>query len=105
MTKATEPTWKIKPKKYKTFRGEAVYGLEGTKESAGGILWAVSYATKKDVKLEEEINGNRDGLKVGDFTGYEAGSVWDADNMEMAVDEAELEVAAILADAELEFGV
>jgi hypothetical protein len=99
-----EPTWKIKPKKYKTFRGEAVYGLEGTKESAGGTLWAVSYATKKDVELEEEINGNRDGLKVGDFTGYEAGDVWNAENIEYAVDEAELEVAAILADAELEFG-
>lgn len=99
-----EPTWKIKPKKYETFRGEATYGLAGTKEGAGGTLWAVSYATKKDVKFEEEFNGNKDGLKVGDFTGYVAGDVWDAENIEIAIDEAEMEIAALLADAKEEFG-
>ena len=104
MIKATEPTWKIKPKKYKTFRGEATYGLAGTKEGAGGTLWAVSYATKKDVEFWTEFDGNKEGLEVGDFTGYVAGDVWNAENIEIAVDEAELEIAAILADAKEEFG-
>ena len=105
MKKATEPTWKIKPKKYKTFRGESVYGLAGTKEGAGGTLWLVSYATKADVEFCEEFNGNKDGLKVGDFTGCIVGEVWDAENIEIAIDEAELEFAALAAEAREEFGV
>ena len=104
MKKAIEPAWKIKPKKYKTFRGEKVYGLAGTKEGAGGTLWVVSYATKETVEFWEEVDGNRDGLEVGDFTGYIAGSVMDAENIETAIDEAELEAAALMADARAEFG-
>jgi hypothetical protein len=103
--KATEPTWKIKPKKYKTFRGESVYGLEGTKEGAGGTLWLVSYATKEDIEFWTEFDGNKEGLEVGDFTGYIVGAVWDAENIEMAIDEAELEAAALAAEAREEFGV
>ena len=104
MIKATEPTWKIKPKKYKTFRGEKVYGLAGTKEGAGGTLWLVSYATKNDVEFWTEVDGNESGLEVGDFTGYIVGEVWDAENIETAIDEAELEAAALTAAARKEFG-
>jgi len=105
MIRAEEPTWKIKPKKYKTFRGEATYGLAGTEEGAGGTLWLVTYADKEWVAFEEEFNGNKDGLKVGDFTGVIVGEVWDAENIEIAVDEAELEFAALAAAAKEEFGV
>jgi hypothetical protein len=103
--KATEPTWKIKPKKYKTFRGESVYGLEGTKEGAGGTLWLVSYATKEDIEFWTEFDGNKEGLEVGDFTGVIVGAVMDAENIEMAIDEAELEAAALAAEARAEFGI
>ena len=105
MIKATEPTWKIKPKKYKTFRGEAVYGLEGTKEGAGGTLWLVSYATKKDIEFWTEFDGNKEGLEVGAFTGVIVGAVMDAENIEIAIDEAELEAAALAAEARAEFGL
>lgn len=98
MTKATEPAWKIKPKKYKTFRGETVYGLAGKKENEGGMLWRVAYVTNKETA--ELI-----GLEVGDFIGSPVGEVWDARNLETAIDEAEVEMAALMAEAREEFGL
>ena len=97
MEKITEPAWKIKPKKYKTFRGETVYGLAGKKENAGGMLWLVAYVT--DAETAEILE-----LEVGDFIGSPVGEVWDARNLETAIDEAELEMAALMAEARAEFG-
>lgn len=96
MEKITEPAWKIKPKKYKTFRGETVYGLAGKKENEGGMLWRVAYA---DAETAEFL-----GLEVGDFIGSPVGEVWDARNLETAIDEGELEMAALIAEARAEFG-
>lgn len=96
----SEPNWKIKPKRYKSFRGSSVYGLD-----ENNTLWLVAYATKNWVATLEDIDGNADGVKVGDFDGCPMGEVWDPDNILIAIDEAEQEVAAVSAAAKVEFGL
>ena len=95
----TEPKWKIEPKHYDSFRGGNTYGLDEQ-----NTLWMVAYVTQSWVDFLVDFDGNADGVQVGDFDGSPVGEVWDADNILTAVDEAELEAAALLAEAKQEFG-
>jgi|1_EtaG_2_1085319.scaffolds.fasta_scaffold01163_9 hypothetical protein len=95
----TEPNWKIKPKHYDSFAGGNTYGLD-----ENNTLWLVAYVTQSWVDFLVDFDGNAEGAKVGDFDGCQVGDVWDADNILIAVDEAELEAAALMAQAKQEFG-
>ena len=95
----TEPNWKIKPKHYDGCAGGGIYGLD-----ENNTLWLVDYVTQSWVDFLVDFDGNADGAKVGDFDGCRVGDVWDPDNILIAVDEAELEFAALKAGAEQEFG-
>jgi hypothetical protein len=95
---STEPNWQIKPTFYESFKGGSTYGLDTQNQ-----LWLVAIVDQNWVDFNEEFDGNTAGLQVGDFEGVIVGCVADPDNILIAVDEAELEAAALVAQARAEF--
>ena len=99
-----EPTWVIKPTKENGGYGVEAGGNYGHSDGSGYTVWFAGYATKADVKSEEEWDGNTRGLKVRDFTGVSVGGLSDLENFDYAVDVAEEEMRVMMADARAEFG-
>ena len=97
--KEIEPIWKVKPKKY-----------EGRKDAYGvckdNHLWLSGKLKAKDIKFEEEVNGNRHNYKIGDWTGACVGALMNEatrDNIIYCIGEAEEEMRYLIAEAREEF--